>query len=99
MYVICYSDLLEKGENITDLYSNIRRANLTLDGVDVKTRRNTRLTPSTDLELENPEEVLVTRRLLSLERTVKVSYVDDNFTHFKLYLATARHNLKWVKYV
>ena len=66
------SDLSSPSDHFARMETNIRRANLTLDGGDKKRKRASALTTTNRLQLEKQEDVAVTRKLLSLERTLKV---------------------------
>ena len=51
---------------------HIRRADLTLDGADKKQKRTSAMTTADQLKVDKREAILLSRKLLSLQRTLKV---------------------------
>lgn len=64
-------DLSSPTDHLAQLEKDIRKANLTLDGANKHVKRASVLTGTELLALEKAEEVVLTKRLLSLERTLK----------------------------
>ncbi len=55
------------------VYKSIRRAELGIDGTNVKTKRTSTMAPADRLDIRNSKEVNCTRKLISLQRTLRVS--------------------------
>ncbi len=62
-----------EGDHLAKVYSSIRRANLALDGSSVKQKRTSTLAPADRLHVENSKELMFSRKLSSLQRTLRVS--------------------------
>ena len=64
---------LAEGDHLGRVYKSIRRAELGIDGTSVKAKRTSTMAPADRLDIRNSKEVNCTRKLISLQRTLRVS--------------------------
>ena len=71
--MLMFVDIVE-GDHLARVYTSIRRADLALDGSCVRKKRTSTMAPADRLpHVRNSTEVMVSRKLSSLQRTLKVS--------------------------
>ena len=62
-----------EGDHLARVYTDIRKQGLSMDGSSIRKKRTSTMAPADRLHVRNSKEILVSRKLSSLQRTLKVN--------------------------